>query len=162
MMLGCSSLFFSFLPTPLVTGVAGGAHSQASSGGKPCLLLASEMRAAVCPCHYRSYRRHLAPCALSPHKRCLATSSLHKKCPVSAKRARGFLPLAACIRATQPSERLQACAHTLWWGKFPMVSASPLLPSPKMEPLLSCRSGPSPGFPLPWHSPHLGIPCLSP
>ena len=51
MVLGCNALFFSFLATPEVTGVTGGAHSQAPSGGKPCLPLASEMTNAVCPCH---------------------------------------------------------------------------------------------------------------
>ena len=49
MVFGCSKLFFSFLPTPKVTGVTGGAHSQAPSGGKPRLPLASETTAAVCP-----------------------------------------------------------------------------------------------------------------
>ena len=43
--------FFSFLETPEVTRVADEAHSQAPSGGKPCLPLASEMTAAVCPYH---------------------------------------------------------------------------------------------------------------
>jgi len=31
--------------------------------------------------HARSTMLHLAPCALSPHNRCLATGSLHKKAP---------------------------------------------------------------------------------
>ena len=38
-----------FLPTPEVTGAAGGAHPQAPSGGRPRLLLASKMTAMVCP-----------------------------------------------------------------------------------------------------------------
>ncbi len=42
-------LFF-FFATPEVIGVTGGAHSQAPSAGKPCLPLASEMTAMVCPC----------------------------------------------------------------------------------------------------------------
>ena len=42
---------FSFLPTPEVTGVTGGAQSQSLSGGKPCLPLVSEPTAAVCPSH---------------------------------------------------------------------------------------------------------------
>ena len=42
---------FFFLPTPEVTGVLVGAHSQAPSGFKPCLPLASEMTAMVCPCY---------------------------------------------------------------------------------------------------------------
>ena len=42
---------FSFLPTPEVTGVSDGAHSQTPSGSKPCLPLASEMTTVVCPCH---------------------------------------------------------------------------------------------------------------
>ena len=45
------SLFFSFLPTPMVTGVTGEAHPQVPNCGKPCLPLASETAAAVCPCH---------------------------------------------------------------------------------------------------------------
>ena len=51
MVLGCNALFFSFLAIPEVTGIAGEAHSQAPSGGKTCLPLASEMTVAVCPCH---------------------------------------------------------------------------------------------------------------
>ena len=51
MVLGCSALFFSFLPTPEETGVTGGAYSQAPSGGKPCLPLASETTTLICPCH---------------------------------------------------------------------------------------------------------------
>ena len=43
--------FISFLPTPEVTGITGGAHSQAPCGGKTRLPLASEMTAVVCPCH---------------------------------------------------------------------------------------------------------------
>ena len=43
--------FFSFLSTPEVTGVTGGAHSQTPSGDKTCLLLASETTATFCPCH---------------------------------------------------------------------------------------------------------------
>ena len=42
---------FSFSPTPEVTGITGGAHSQAPSGGKPCLPLASERTALFCPCY---------------------------------------------------------------------------------------------------------------
>ena len=38
-------------PIPEVTGAAGGAHSQTSSGGKPLIPLASETTAMVCPCH---------------------------------------------------------------------------------------------------------------
>ena len=43
--------FFPFLSTPEVTGVAGGAHSQAPSSGKLRLPLASETTTKVCPCH---------------------------------------------------------------------------------------------------------------
>ena len=63
---------------------------------------------------------------------------------------------------------VQACAHVgtsfLWWWPTP----SPL-PSPTMVPYLSCGSGPSPRFPLPWlstpqplvyHLPHLW--CTAP
>ena len=51
MVLDCSALFFSFLTTPEVTEVAGGAHSQAPSGGKSRLPLASDTTAMVCACH---------------------------------------------------------------------------------------------------------------
>ena len=44
-------LHFSFLATPKVTGVADRAHSQAHSGGKPGLPLASGTTARVCSCH---------------------------------------------------------------------------------------------------------------
>ena len=51
MVLVFNALFFSFLATPEVTGVTGGAHSQAPIGGKPCLSLASEMTNAAYSCH---------------------------------------------------------------------------------------------------------------
>ena len=38
-------------------------------------------------------------------------------------------------------------------GSFLWPSAPPPLPSLTMVPCLSCGSGPSPRFPLPWHSP---------
>ena len=44
-------VFLIFATPPEVTGVTGGAHSQAPSGGKPHLSLASEMTTSVCPCH---------------------------------------------------------------------------------------------------------------
>ena len=47
---GCNALFLSLLATPEVTAVTGEAHSQAPSGDKPCLPLASKMTTAVCPC----------------------------------------------------------------------------------------------------------------
>ena len=39
-----------FLLTPEVTGAAGGAHSQAPSGGRPCLPLVSKTTSTVRPC----------------------------------------------------------------------------------------------------------------
>ena len=47
--LQCPLLFF--FANPEVTGLAGGAHSQAPSGGKPHFSLASEMTAMVYACH---------------------------------------------------------------------------------------------------------------
>ena len=47
----CLVAMLSFLPIPEVTGIAGGAHSQVPSGGKPRFPLASETTATVCPCH---------------------------------------------------------------------------------------------------------------
>ena len=41
---------FSFLPTPEVTGAAGGSHSQAPSGDRPHLPLASKKTYMVSPC----------------------------------------------------------------------------------------------------------------
>ena len=83
---------------------------------------------------------------------CPATGSLHKERLISPKQARGFSPPVACARAAPPSESPWACAHSsagsfLWW------STPPLLPSPTMAPCLSCRSGSSPVFSLPWRSP---------
>ena len=50
--------FFLFLPIPEVTGVAGGAHSQAPIGGKPRLPLASEMTTMSVPATCRLCQRH--------------------------------------------------------------------------------------------------------
>ena len=47
----CSDGALLFLPTSEVTGAAGEAHSQASSGGRPHLTLASKKTAVVYPCH---------------------------------------------------------------------------------------------------------------
>ena len=50
---------FCVLATPEVTGTTGGAHSQAPSGVKPHLPLASETTATVCgPTTYGSCKRH--------------------------------------------------------------------------------------------------------
>ena len=71
MVLGCTALFFFFLPTPEMTVVPDGTHSQAPTGGKPRLPLASEVTDTVCPCHLQIVReapRHTwPPCALSLH-----------------------------------------------------------------------------------------------
>ena len=116
------------------------------------------------PCH--TY----PPDALSPHKRCLATGSLHKKCPVAPKQARGFSLPVACTRATPPSEshrHVHTLAQGVSYGSLPLL----LLPSPTVAPCLSCGSGPFPWFLLLWcslpqpvvyHSPAHGTLLLSP
>ena len=78
--------------------------------------------------------------------------SLHKKRPVSLKCAGGFLQPIACARDAPPMR-----AHRHVHAPVQGVSySSPLLllsPSSTVVPCLSCGSRPSPGFPLPWHSP---------
>lgn len=87
-----SFFFFFFLLTPEVTGTAGGAHSQAPSGGRPYLPLASKTTTVVRSCCLQITQEapHPAnPCAaLSPHKRFPATCGLHKKCPVSCSQSK--------------------------------------------------------------------------
>ena len=58
------------------------------------------------------------PHALSPHKKCLATSSLHKKHPISPKQARGFsLPC-----ALSPWARASSSAGSFLWHPLLLIS----------------------------------------
>lgn len=89
------------------------------------------------------------PDALRPHKRCLTTGSLQKKCPVSLRGARGFSPPAGNLHRATWSSEPGAWAALVPGASFGSTHAPPF-PSNGAWPLVWV--GPSPGFPLPWHS----------
>ena len=165
MMLGCSALFFSFLPTPEVIGVAGGAHSQASSGGKPCLPLALRQPPQSIPATCRSCKRqHIALSPMIPlaHKSDAWSSvpcTRSTQSPLNKQVASFCLkpvpelprPLSPCVHVHTPVQGV-SCGSTLLL----------LLPSSTVTLCLSCRSRPSPGFPLLWHFPPQPVAYYSP
>ena len=66
-------------------------------------------------------------------------------------RSRRLLPTCSLCRAAPPSKpEGRACSGA---GSFPWQPNPPPSPSPSMVLCPSCRSRPSPGFPLPWCSP---------
>ena len=58
MVLGCNALLFSFLATPVVTGVTGGAHTQASVVASHAFLWPVRRLPLSVPATCRSCKRH--------------------------------------------------------------------------------------------------------
>ena len=109
--LGCSALSFSFLPTPEVNGVEGGAHSQAPSGDKPHLPWPLRRLPGSAPATCRLCKRHHF--ALSPL--------------IPLAHARGAWPLVACTTSAQSALNEQEASHHPW-------------PAPELLcPLRACR-----------------------
>ena len=120
MVLGCSVLFFFFV-TPEVTGAAGGAHSQALSGGRPHLPRPLRRLPQSVPAAYRSHNRHhitLSPLLLLAHTRGVQppiACTRSAQSPIA--QASGFSPPIACTRGVPPPLRALTPMHR----EIPMV-----------------------------------------
>ena len=127
---------FIFLPTQEVTRAAGGAHSQAPSGGRPCLPWPLNRLPQSVPAAYRSHKRHLV--ALSPPLPLAHTRGSQP--PIACTRstrspvaqASGFSPPVACTRGAPSSGSPSAHAQGDSYGDPPLL----LLASPTIGALL--------------------------
>ena len=101
---------YVFWLTLKVTGATGGAHSQAPSGGRSHLPLASQITTMVLVLDTcRSHKRHhvsLRPSLPLAHTRGAQPSIVHtRNAQATIAQATAFSPPIACTRGTLPSER---------------------------------------------------------
>ncbi|XP_020935523.1 uncharacterized protein LOC110257690 [Sus scrofa] len=105
--------------------------------------------------HARGTTSHLAPAAFNPHKRFLATSSLHKKHLISLSQIKWLLTTGSLHQRYPLRARpLRARGHAHAPCRDSSVGPPLFLPpSPTMAPGFSCGPRPSPGFPSPTPQP---------